>query len=240
MNTHKKTLLILILALLFCLLTSSCNFSGTKENVEMKNIVIFGDSYSTFEGEIPQGYAAYYPAHGVNKAKDTWWSLYADKTDGNILLNDSWSGSTIGYTGYGNSDCSHTNSFIYRYRKHKEAGFFENNEVDTVFVFGGTNDSWSGAPLGELKFSDWEESDLFNVLPAICHFAYTLTTDLPDARIVFISNTDITPEIQDCFKIVAEKYNAEFIQLSDIEKEEGHPNKKGMRSICDQLIKALQ
>ena len=46
------------------------------------NILIMGDSYSTYEGMIPKGYATYYskegradPAYAVTKmnVEDTWW-----------------------------------------------------------------------------------------------------------------------------------------------------------------------
>ena len=47
-----------------------------------KNAIIFGDSYSTFDGYIPQGYDSYYPANwGIESSPDllsqTWWQLAA-------------------------------------------------------------------------------------------------------------------------------------------------------------------
>jgi len=33
----------------------------------MKNILIFGDSYSTYEGYIPEGYPTYYSSQGCIK-----------------------------------------------------------------------------------------------------------------------------------------------------------------------------
>lgn len=239
MKIHKKSLSLLAFALIFSALLSSCDNLHSAKEENMKNIIVFGDSYSTFEGAIPEGYAAYYPQHDVNKLEETWWSLYAKKTNGKILLNDSWSGSTIGYTGYGNYDCSQSYSFIYRYRQHKAQGFFENNKIDTVLVLGGTNDSWSGAPLGEMMYSDWQESDLYKVLPAICHFVYNLKQDIPNAEIVLISNTCIDQRIKDCFAAAAEYYGVKCVQLHDIDMTESHPNEKGMKQICDQLIEAL-
>ena len=190
----------------------------------MKNIVIFGDSYSTYEGCIPDGYATYYSPNGraegpaVTKMNvdSTWWKQFIDLCGVNLLLNNSWSGSTIGYTGYNNADCSKSSSFIYRYNKLKDENFFKKNIVDIVFVFGGTNDSWSEAPLGEMKFSGWEEKDFFNVLPAICYFVYTLKKDLLDAEIFFIINTDIKLEIQNAIKEAAEYYGAKSIRLNNV------------------------
>ena len=210
----------------------------------MKNrVVIFGDSYSTHKDHIPEGYAYYYcdegrePERPVTKmrASETWWGQYVERTNSQLVLNDSWSGSTIGYTGY-SGDCSTSSSFIYRYRKLKESGFFAENAVDTIIVFGGTNDSWSNAPLGEVQYSDFCESDLFRVLPAICYFLITLRRDNPEAKVIFVGNCDIKPQITDCMRDAAEKFGAQFVQLSSIDKIEGHPTARGMKEICDQII----
>lgn len=212
-----------------------------KEEIMYKNgsIVIFGDSYSTYEGMIPEGFATWYPKLDVTAVSKTWWAMLVKQTDSVLVRNDSWSGSTLGYTGYNNSDTSGSSSFIYRYRNLRDEGFFESNTVDTVLVFGGTNDSWSGAPLGKMMYGGWEEEDLYYVLPAICYFAYTLKTDLPDARIVFIINTDISAEIQNAMRDAAEYYGIESVKLRRIGKDERHPNAEGMAQICEQVLDAL-
>ena len=111
--------------------------------------------------------------------------------------------------------------------------------ADFVFVFGGTNDSWCGATLGEIKLSDWEENDLFKVLPAICYFAYTLKKDLPNVEIVFVINTELKEEIVNCIEIASKVYNFKVVRLENITKENGHPTTQGMVEISKQVIKAL-
>ena len=212
----------------------------------MKNILIFGDSYSTYEGYIPDGYRTYYSAQGRTegpavtkmKVEETWWKQVVTLIGGKLLLNNSWSGSTIGYTGY-DGDCSKSSSFIYRFRKLKEENFFEKNVVDMVLVFGGTNDGWSEAPLGEMKLSEWEENDLYFVQPAICHFMSTLKKELPNAEIYFLINTELKLEIENCIKKAGVYYNVETIALKDIEKEYGHPNVAGMKTICKQVLSVI-
>ena len=206
------------------------------------NFMIFGDSYSTHEGHIPEGYACYYsdegrPDNPVTKmtVADTWWMRMIARTGAKLLLNNSWSGSTIGYTGY-NGDCSTSSSFIYRYRKLAESGFFAQNKLDTVFVFGGTNDSWSNAPLGEEQYGDWQESDLFNVLPAICYFMHTLKENHPTVRLVFIANCDIKDEVVACIQNAAARYGVEVVTLGGIDKDKGHPTVRGMEEICNQVL----
>lgn len=205
----------------------------------MKSAIIFGDSYSTYAGHIPEGYPTYYPSADVDSVDKTWWGKLGKQSDIEWIQNNSWSGSPLGFTGYNGANCSRFGSFIARYRELKANGFFEKNKIDTVFVFGGTNDSWANAPLGEIKFSDWTDDDLFNVLPAICYFAYTLRTDLPETEIVLIINTDIKPEIQNCFEEAAKAFGVKFVRLHDIDKVNNHPSAAGMTAICDQVAAVL-
>ena len=193
----------------------------------MKNIVILGDSYSTYEGYIPQDYRFYYCEQGRENSppvtkmalKDTWWKRLLDDTGDNLLQNNSWSGSTIGYTGYDGEDCSMSSSFIYRFRRLKEDGFFDKNRIDTIYIFGGTNDSWSNAPLGSMQFEDWQEKDLYSVLPAICYLIHEVKAAAKNTEIVVVINTDIKEEIQDGLQAAATRYGVKYIRLQNIEKE---------------------
>jgi hypothetical protein len=79
--------------------------------MQFGNTLIIGDSYSTFKGYIPEGYAPYYtnePGNtDVRRVEETWWHQLQAETDCRILLNNSWSGSTICHTGYDGVDCYH-------------------------------------------------------------------------------------------------------------------------------------
>lgn len=213
----------------------------------INRFVIFGDSYSTHRDFIPKEYPHYYcdegraPDQPVTKMRmrQTWWGQMMERTDATLVLNNSWSGSTIGYTGY-EGDCSTSSSFIYRYRQLAEKGFFAENDIDTIIVFGGTNDSWSNAPLGVETYSDFREEELFNVLPAICYFMTVLKQDQPQARVVFIGNSEIKQEIITCMKNAAARLNVEFIELHDIDKLAGHPTVLGMTQICEQVMEKLK
>ena len=212
----------------------------------INRFVIFGDSYSTHRDYIPEEYPHYYcnegraPDQPVTKMqmRETWWGQMMERTEAALVLNDSWSGSTIGYTGYA-GDCSTSSSFIYRYRQLMEKGFFAENDIDTIIVFGGTNDSWSNAPLGDEKYSDFNEDELFNVLPAICYFMTTLKKEHPHTRVVFIGNCDIKHEIISCMRNASEQINVDFVELHDIDKINGHPTVLGMTQICEQVMEKL-
>ena len=212
------------------------------------NLLILGDSYSTYKGCIPEGYAPYYSeegeeiSHPVSKMKmeDTWWYKFREMTGANIVQNNSWSGSPICYTGYENKDCSTSSSFLYRYRKLREDGFFKLNKIDTVILLGGTNDSWAEIPLGEEKYSDFKEEEFYTVLPAICCLMTELARDLlPETKVLVVANCGIKDEIINCFKNGGERLGLQVHCLHDIDKSDGHPTPLGMSQIAEQVKSAF-
>ena len=210
-----------------------------------KNTVIFGDSYSTFKGHIPEGYAFYYPPTiperpMIDDVADTWWWALMKETNSNLVRNDSWSGSTIGYTGYNGADTSTLSSFIYRVRVLEAEGFFKKNEIDTVFVFGATNDSWSDAPIGKNKYKNVKEEDLYFVLPGVCHLLENLKRLLPKANITFIINSELKDEITSGIKRACKHYKIKTIALENIDKKSGHPTVQGMKEIKKQILDSFK
>ncbi len=213
------------------------------------NTVIIGDSYSTFEGYIPEGYAFYYstwgrrtedgkPVTDVNKVEQTWWSRLLKDTGGILLRNDSWSGTTVCHTGYDGADRSEI-SFVARAKRLIEGGFFTENKVDSLFVFGLTNDNWAGSPTGGIKLARQTEKDLYKVLPALSYLLQILRKAAPETKIYFILNTDLDPHLSEAAKIICEKTGVKCIVLKDIDKACGHPTVKGMEQIAKQVEKNL-
>ena len=209
-----------------------------------KNVMIFGDSYSTFEGYIPKTYRTWYsttpkPETDVTKVEETWWYRLCEEMGYNLVMNDSFSGSTLCNTGYDGADCSKTTSFIRRLEIYESKKFFEKNDIDIIFVFGCTNDSWANSPLGEYKTDTISKSDLYNVLPAIPYFIGELKRLVPDAEIVFILNTDLKSEIGDAVKKASAHYGTKYVELTSFQKRSGHPTVMGMASIAAQVKKVL-
>ena len=205
------------------------------------NAFIFGDSYSTFRGYIPEGYATYYSeAEGQENTDVTWWHQVISEAGLNLVQNNSWSGSTICYTGYNNTDCSQTNSFIYRLHQLIDQGFFAENEINTVFVFGGTNDTWANAPVGTMKDDGFEKQDLYCVLPAISYFFQTLKSTLPQADIYCLINTELKPEITGGFLRVCDKVGITPVTFDYIDKNCGHPTVQGMKDIKNGVLRLLK
>ncbi len=210
----------------------------------MKNIMIFGDSYSTFKGYIPEGYAIYYDGVNGTDLKDvsqTWWNIFVKEQGVNLVLNDSWSGSTVCYTGRQSPEYGYRSSFVNRMHLLLKENFFKEKEIDTVFIFGGTNDSWlDTTPKGEVQLDNFKEDDLYSTLPAICYMSKKMREELPCGNVVFIINTGLDERISSAIKTASEHFGTRYIELSDIDKMSGHPTVKGMAQIAEQVSKYIE
>ena len=62
-----------------------------------KTVSILGDSISTFQGWIPEGYACFYPDpdNDIKDVSQTWWMQVIQNTGMRLLVNGSWSASTV-------------------------------------------------------------------------------------------------------------------------------------------------
>ena len=215
--------------------------------VNLGKVLLLGDSYSTFEDLIPEGYATYYNKEypedrawiDVTAPEQTWWYSLFQEYSQSLVLNSSWSGTTICHTGYGGLDCSQK-SFAGRMDQLLENGFFEKNEIDTIVVFGGTNDSWADSPIGHMMYEDWTKEDLFQVLPAVGYLFHRIRTGVPKARVLCVINTELKPEISGGLLEACGHYGIEAIVLKEISKENGHPKVQGMKEIREQVIAYLE
>lgn len=212
--------------------------------INIGNTFILGDSYSTFEDHIPEGYVAYYKKAGreetdVTQVTQTWWHMLLEETESTLVRNCSYSGTTICHTGYNGADCKNI-SFVARFEKLLAENFFAENKIDTFLLFGGTNDNWADSPIGELTWSDWKTEELYSVLPAFCYLIHKIRTNLPETKVVCILNTNLKSVITDNFKIVCEKHGVDIVELNDIDKNSGHPTIKGMSQIKEQLLAHLK
>lgn len=223
------------MSFLFLLLTASLSLQAQEKAKPV--ISILGDSYSTFEGYIPDGNEPWYFTEPVENRTDVvdvkqtwWWQLISE--GGYILgVNDSYSGATISYTGYNGDDYS-PRSFITRLPRL--------GSPDILLIFGATNDNWAQSPLGEFIYSDISRERLYEFRPALGKLICEARNRYPGTRIVFIVNTELRQEIINSITEICNHYGVEYIELSDIDKLNGHPSVKGMAQIKTQIMKFLK
>ena len=214
------------------LLISVVAFSvGYAQKSNRVSVSILGDSYSTFEGYVlPDTNAVWYQQDKTRKDNDvtsveqTWWYQLLEKNDWKLCVNNSFSGSTISSSGYGGNDYS-DRSFVTR------APFLGNPDV--IFIFGGTNDSWAGSPLGEEN-----GTDMYTVRPASKAMLKKLKASYPEALCMVIINTELSEDLENAIIEACEIEEIPYMKLNAIDKQAGHPSINGMKQISHQVWKA--
>ena len=201
---------------------------------------ILGDSYSTFKGFVPKEYACYYPnpemVDNVLSVEDTWWCKLIYQQGMRLLVNDSYSGSTVCTCVRDNQPMSA--SFVERVH----CSFCNDDKLqpDYFFVFGCTNDSWLDREIGQVQYESWTEDDLKSVLPAYCYVLDQLSAVYKKSKIVTVINTGLHPEITKGIILSSDHYGTIVVKLHDIDKQSGHPSALGMSQIADQICEILE
>ena len=111
---------------------------------------------------------------------------------------------------------------------------------DIILICGGTNDSWANAPIGNYQYSNWKRADLYCFRPALAKLLSDLRQRHPNVDIYFILNSELKDEINESVKKICKTYQVPVIALHDIDKKNGHPTIKGMRSLADQVLKVIK
>ena len=220
-----------------CELVCSYFFTGICFAQEHKLVSILGDSYSTFEGQVqPDTNFVWYfnnPRNNtdVTSVSQTWWYKFIQDNNFQLAVNNSFSGSTICNTGYRKADYS-DRSFITRM----------NNlgKPNIIFIFGATNDSWAGAPIGDYKYGDWTKEDLYQFRPAMSCMLDSMTSHYRGSQIYFLLNDVLKESINESVKTICKYYQVDCISLHDIDKKGGHPSIYGMEQINNQIKEFLK
>ncbi len=224
--------------------------TSSKEDEEvgirsLGNVFIMGDSYSTFKGHIPAGNVTYYgptsSKYGITSVEMTWWHRLVTETKSKLVLNDSWSGSTIcNVRGRGDKlEDRKYNSFVTRIDKWIKEGYFDNGKIDTFIIFGGTNDGWGDTVRGTPKYSDWTDADLDLVYPALCYILDRVKKTSPDTEMIVVINDLFGSDLRNNFITISNYYGAKYVLTSDVEKVDGHPTYDGMKKITQDIIDKL-
>ena len=221
-----------------------------------QKVSILGDSYSTFEGYMACDTNAiwYFPTespkhnkkNNVGKVEETWWQQFLSMNKGMTLeKNNSFSGATICYSGYKKGKEPRVPiKGLEAHADYSNRSFVNRSntlgEPDIILICGGTNDSWSGAPMGEYIYGNWTTEQLYYFRPAMAKLLYDLKGNYPTARILFILNSELKENINEAVHTICKHYDVPCLDLQNIEKQGGHPSVKGMKEFALQVTKAVK
>lgn len=200
-------------------------------------ISVLGDSYSTFEGFIPQENASWYlevPQNhrtDVTRVEQTWWWQVVKEGNFRLGVNNSYSGATVCNTGYQDKDYT-DRSFLTRCT--------HLGNPDIILICGATNDSWANVPLGDYQYRQWKRADLYCFRPALAKMLSDVRQHYPNVDVYFILNSELKEEINESVFEICKKYQVPVIALHDIDKKSSHPSIKGMKSFAEQVLKVIK
>ncbi len=127
-----------------------------KASNNMLKISILGDSISTFTDYNPDGYSVFYneemaKVNGLYDVSETWWNQVIKACDGELLVNDSFSGSRVSGLEFPSA------SSLQRILNLRKDAI-----PDIILVYIGFNDFGYGVPLKKKCFSNMNKLQFFH------------------------------------------------------------------------------
>lgn len=226
-----------------------------------KQFSILGDSISTLARYNPKGYKVFYDDEnceksGVKEMQDTWWGKVIDFFGGELLVNNSWSGSRI--TRLSNSE----NLFPSGCSDERTGKLHINNvKPDVIIIYLGTNDWAFGAELDGTRLLT-AELNMQYFTAAYETMLKKIKTNYPNAEIwcctlntTFMSSN---PSFNFPYKYGGthiEEYNKIIKNTADINNckiidlysyhipydsiDGSHPNADGMNTLASLMIRGI-
>lgn len=187
-----------------------------------KKMSIIGDSISTYQGYIPEGYSYYYPSGDVNSVSKTWWKQVADKSGMTVLANASWSGSGV----CDDDDDDPVNSAKVAYSDARISDLSTvSDDPDIIVVLIGTNDFKHSNELGTLTDGDVPPdgtTSLHTFKEAYSCMINKIHAAYPDAHIYcctliprYDSSTGSTYPIKNSSGIPIHQYNKAIMDMAE-------------------------
>lgn len=218
---------------------------------------VVGDSISTLEGYIPEGYALYYDennrrAAGVHSPADTWWGQVIDHFGGRLLVNNSWSGSTVSY------HAEFTPGSFAQLDSRMSLLGRDGIAPDVVMIYMGVNDWASGTAIFPGEGVTEEESfdgsyrimlrkikkycpdaEIWCITPAVSTMRGDPSFEFP----YFLGGRHLS-EYVDTIKRVAREENCAVLDINDndeiVEAIDGiHPDSEGMKTMSRAIIRRV-
>lgn len=227
-----------------------------------KQFSVLGDSISTLDGYNPLGYNLFYFGEncfrsGVREMKDTWWGKVIDFFGGELLVNNSWSGSRV--TQFPGSD-----SLFPSGCSDERTGNLHIRSVmpDVIIVYLGTNDWANGVPIefDGCTLLGHEYNDIFvsaygNMIRKIrsnypnaeiwcCTLCATFMSSDPSFHFPYNYNGNYINNYNQIIETVANQQNCKIIDLFSYSVpydsiDGSHPNVNGMNTLATLMIRSI-
>lgn len=222
-----------------------------------KKFSVLGDSISTLNGYNPPDYAVFYQGEmkyqsGVYAIDDTWWGIVIKTLGGELLKNDSRSGSLV---------CKHPLAEVPSYgcsEKRTSSLGFKDISPDVVMIFMGTNDL--GMNMKIYPSCEEEKGDLSIFTVAYKTMLSEIKRNYPNSEIMCITlpkaserecvpyymnfSGDRLADYSAAIKKCAEDGGCTVIDLYNSPLKYNsidgcHPSNQGMHEIAEAILKII-
>lgn len=192
-----------------------------------KKISILGDSISTYEYYVPDGYKTFYPypTADVSDVNLTWWMKTINNLGAKLFINNSYSGS-----------CVYSGGNIASQSKVRLSQFVVNGETpDVIIIYMGSNDCHSPVALNSFETA---YKNMLSNLKQLCPNSEIVLCTLPSSKLYLDENKVAYNKIisnfasKNSYKLI----NLDKINLEDDLVDSAHPNKYGMEKIAKQVV----
>lgn len=226
-----------------------------------KQFSVLGDSISTLEGYNPKGYKIFYVddncvKSGVTASEDTWWDKVIGFFGGELLVNNSWSGSRV-------TKLKDKEQLFPSGCSDERTSSLHINDVkpDVILVYLGTNDWAFGAKTGnETRVLDEDNKECFDeaydcMLKKIkanypecevwcCTLCETYISKRPNFKFPHIYAGTHIEEYNEIIRDVVKHNGYRLIDLYDYKMaydsiDGSHPTQSGMNTIATLIIRSI-
>ena len=210
-------------------------------------IGLIGDSISTFEGWLPEGYSAYYPKSSseIMSVEQTYWYRLIYELMPDAVLDRNLAYSATRVAKIGTDDNYDKNDFVTRV---DQVGF---DNPDIVIVHGGTNDRRASTPdhvpLGDYGFDlPLDQLDRTCFRSAYVCLVRKIMDNHPGVKIICIIgdtlNTEKYQGLADSIKAICEHYGFTTVNFPcAIDSADGvHPNSSGAQYMADRIYEVME
>lgn len=227
-----------------------------------KQFSVLGDSISTLDGYNPLGYNLFYFGENcfrssVREMKDTWWGKVIDFFGGELLVNNSWSGSRV--TRLPSSD-----SLFPSGCSDERTGSLHIRSVipDVIIVYLGTNDWAYGADKKSntivldhtfhCQSFDFAYSTMLSKIKSnypnaeiwCCTLCATFMSSDPSFHFPYKYNGNYINKYNQIIETVANQQNCKIIDLFSYSVpydsiDGSHPNVNGMNTLATLMIRSI-
>lgn len=195
-----------------------------------KTFSIIGDSISTFDGFVPEGFKVFYPYPTADvELYETWWMRTITGVGGSLFVNNSYSGSCV----------ADSSSSATKNESRLQHCIINGQAPDVILVFMGANDCASAYVTASAFDAGYKQ--MLDNLQKLCPNSEIILCTLPNNKLYTDANQ---VEFNNIIIKYAEEYNLKLVDTSSVNIEDhlcdsAHPLASGMELIANQMISEL-